>query len=209
MAGPGTLKNTMREREFQVETMKSGRSIKRNPVVAAEREGYTGRRQRTNRCSCQRLPPVPKRNDPAPVPYPPAHDNYIEFNAKHVEGTHCHEPKSQIVDSKDGHVMELEKSGLIPHYTTKSTFGRIPNYLKNGHSQHAETSSDCQMEPKTTQERPKAARPVNKEIARLQQRWIELEKRLGLISFSRPDKREAIEDELRSIELTLRMAASS
>lgn len=46
-------------------------------------------------------------------------------------------------------------------------------------------------------------------IQRLQQRWIELEKRLGLISFSRPDKREAIEDELRSIELTLRMAASS
>jgi hypothetical protein len=42
----------------------------------------------------------------------------------------------------------------------------------------------------------------------LQQRWIELEKRLGLISFSRPDKREAIEDELRSIELNLRMAVS-
>lgn len=51
--------------------------------------------------------------------------------------------------------------------------------------------------------------PVFHMIQRLQQRWIELEKRLGLISFSRPDKREAIEDELRSIELTLRMAASS
>ena len=42
----------------------------------------------------------------------------------------------------------------------------------------------------------------------LQKRWIELEDRLRLISFSRPDKRDAIEDELRSIEYTLRMAVA-
>lgn len=43
----------------------------------------------------------------------------------------------------------------------------------------------------------------------LQKRWIELENRLRLISFSRPDKRDAIEDELRSIEVSLRSAATS
>lgn len=43
----------------------------------------------------------------------------------------------------------------------------------------------------------------------LQKRWIELENRLRLISFSRPDKRDAIEDELRSIEVSLRIAATS
>ncbi|XP_046455917.1 enkurin-like isoform X2 [Daphnia pulex] len=217
MAGPGALKNTVREREFQTETSKSGRSIKRNHVTPAEREGYVGRRPRANRCSCQRLPPVPKRNDPVPAPYPPSHDNYIDYNAKHVDPIHCHEPKLQIVDSKDGHVMDLEKSGLVPHYTTKSTFGRVPNYLKFGQtqSQHGDSSKDVQSRSETTKERPKAAtRVVNKDIevrqmnSKLQQRWIELEKRLGLISFSRPDKREAIEDELRSIELNLRMAVS-
>ena len=40
----------------------------------------------------------------------------------------------------------------------------------------------------------------------LQQRWIELEKSLNVVSFSRPDKREAMEDELRSIEVLLRLA---
>nr|CAH0099418.1 unnamed protein product [Daphnia galeata] len=211
----GALNNTMREREFQTETSKSGRSIKRNHVTPAEREGYVGRRPRANRCSCQRLPPVPKRNDPAPVAYPPSHENYIDFNAKHVDPIHCHEPKLQIVDSKDGHVMDLEKSGLVPHYTAKSTFGRVPNYLKGGQSQHGAPSNNATLRSETTKERPKVAmRVVSKEIevrqmnSNLQQRWIELEKRLGLISFSRPDKREAIEDELRSIELNLRMAVS-
>ena len=40
----------------------------------------------------------------------------------------------------------------------------------------------------------------------LQQRWIDLEKSLSVVSFSRPDKREAMEDELRSIEVRLRLA---
>lgn len=38
----------------------------------------------------------------------------------------------------------------------------------------------------------------------LQDRWNELEKRLRSVSFSRPDKREAIEDELITIENRLR-----
>ena len=38
----------------------------------------------------------------------------------------------------------------------------------------------------------------------LQDRWSELEKRLGSVSFARPDKREAFEDELITIENRLR-----
>ena len=42
-----------------------------------------------------------------------------------MDPIHCHEPKLQIVDSKDGHVMDLEKSGLVPHYTAKSVLSEI------------------------------------------------------------------------------------
>ena len=37
----------------------------------------------------------------------------------------------------------------------------------------------------------------------LQKKWIELDQRMGVVSFSRPDKREAIEDELLAIERRL------
>jgi len=47
-------------------------------------------------------------------------------------------------------------------------------------------------------------KPIDKEILWLQDRWTELEQRLVSVSFSRPDKREAIEDELIMIENRLR-----
>lgn len=76
--------------------------------------------RRFNRCSCERLPPVPKRSDPAPLSYPPSQENYINYNSKHVaDVANYHEPKLQVVDSKDGHTMDLEKSGLVPHFITK------------------------------------------------------------------------------------------
>ena len=78
---------------------------------------------RLNRCRCDRRPPVPKRTDPLPVTYPPYQDNYIEYNARHVSDAanyHNAANKTQVVvDSKDGHLFNPEKSGLVPQYSTK------------------------------------------------------------------------------------------
>lgn len=84
--------------------------------------------------------------------YPPYQDNYVDYNAKHItELANCREPRFQIVDSKDGHVMDLVKSGLVPVYLDKhvsseilalvglyfnstiyeQSYGRLPGYLKH------------------------------------------------------------------------------
>lgn len=89
-------------------------------------------RPRGGRCQCvSHRPPVPKHDDPAPIPYPPSQSNYVSYNAKHVaDVANYHDIKPQMVDSKDGHVMNLEKSGLVPQFVKKPVL-YLPNVRFN------------------------------------------------------------------------------
>ena len=75
-----------------------------------------------NHCSCNRRPPVPRPWE-RPPQYPPTQNDYVRYNTDHVEesaGYHemRHEPR--LVDGKDGHVIYLNNSGLVPQYVAKA-----------------------------------------------------------------------------------------
>lgn len=52
--------------------------------------------------------------------YPPYQDDYVKYNAKHIAAlANYREPRCQVVDSRDGHVMDVVKSGLVPVFKEK------------------------------------------------------------------------------------------
>ena len=54
-----------------------------------------------------------------PIQYPPSKKNYIQINAKQVDQMSNPKPHTHVVDGKDGHLLSLDHSGLIPEYVSK------------------------------------------------------------------------------------------
>lgn len=147
------------------------------------------RQTKPNRCRCERRPPIPKRTDPVPRPYPPYQNDYIEFNAKHASDAanyHHDSNKMQVIDSRDGHLVNLDKSGLVPQYITKPVnytnlsyvliftlcvhlikqgFGRLPSYLKKEQKQQQSQPLET---PKSEGTAPISSRKTEQSDERLQ-----------------------------------------
>merc|ERR1712066_422799 len=77
-----------------------------------------------------RKPPVPTRNEQND-PAAPTEKDFIKTNAIENITSVPRKPKAQYCDTNTGHKNDLLTSGLVPRYTMKQDFGKLPQYLIN------------------------------------------------------------------------------
>lgn len=75
-----------------------------------------------------RKPSVPRRNEQNKVAAKTEKD-FIKTNAIENITSVPRKPKAQYCDTNTGHKNDLLTSGLVPRYTMKADFGKLPQYL--------------------------------------------------------------------------------
>lgn len=77
-------------------------------------------------------PPVPRHDEPSLLP-PPSKKDFISTNTVDVLRAVPKRPEATILDATHGRGgrQVLEESGLVPKYSKKEDFGRVPDYLQH------------------------------------------------------------------------------
>lgn len=76
----------------------------------------------------RRKPPVPTLKEMLPKPAEPT-KNFIKENVRNVLRTAPPKPIPKTVDTKNGDIVVLEFSGLVPKFCMKKEFGKTPKYI--------------------------------------------------------------------------------
>jgi hypothetical protein len=100
------------------------KSSKALPPVAATTKKREGTRK----------PPVPTRNEQND-PAAPTEKDFIKTNAIENITSVPRKPKAQYCDTNTGHKNDLLTSGLVPRFTLKTDFGKVPEYLSSRKSE--------------------------------------------------------------------------
>lgn len=77
-----------------------------------------------------RRPPVPSKNDPAPLMGIRSNKNFVTENALENVTAIPKKPNKIYCDTRNGEKHLLEPSGLEPNYIKKQNYGDVPSYLK-------------------------------------------------------------------------------
>ncbi|XP_054707788.1 enkurin-like [Uloborus diversus] len=102
-----------------------------NPEDYLKKRSRSAKKKEIPPCSCikkeHKKPPIPKLDDISPL----MHDkrDFIKFNVLNALRKPAMMPARKTVDTRKGDVFLLEFSGLVPKFSMKKEFGKMPKYL--------------------------------------------------------------------------------
>lgn len=176
-------------------------------------DGSTAQMPRPPKCKNQRLvngrkPNVPRHNDQNLVPQQ-SNKDFIKANAVENITSVPRKPKLQYVDTNTGKKNDLISSGLVPRFTLKKEYGKLPEYLKNRNEQ-VQHSQDCYDAYVATQMKQNSLEQVNDNardyvLTGLKSKWEELHHQyqgLSVITDTAPKKniKERMEAQMSQLE---------
>jgi hypothetical protein len=113
------------------------------------------------------------------------------------------------VDSTNGHKNDLLKSGLVPHYSNKENYGKVPDYIKNRKKLVEETEKSFDkfmMEQSNNQSLKKISQNEHDNVLKnLKSKWDNLHHEyqgLSVVTDTAPKKnrKEKLENDMSQIE---------
>lgn len=135
--------------------------------------------------------------------------DFISSNAFENINSIARKPKPSYVDTNSGHRNDLISSGLVPNYTLKKDFGKVPEYLKQRTAQikQAQAEYDAYVESQLQYDSLAAIAGSEKAIilAGLKGKWEELHHQYQGISVMtdtapKKNRKERLEAQMSNLE---------
>ena len=158
--------------------------------------------------NAQRKPPVP-RHDEKPLMGIRTNKNFINTNAVENIMSVPKKPLPKYVDTRRGDNNLLETSGLVPKYTHKNDYGKVPEYLqkRNEEVKRAQEEYDAYIRERMRQGAMKQLTDEERDdiISGLKKNWEELHHQyqgLSVVTDTTPKKnrKERMEAEMKQLE---------
>ena len=135
--------------------------------------------------------------------------DFISSNAIENICSVARKPQASYVDTKMGHRNDLITSGLVPNYTLKKDFGRVPEYLKQRTAQikQAQAEYDAYVQAQIQHDSLDAISASDKAsiLAGLKEKWEELHHQYQGISVMtdtapKKNRKERLEAQMSNLE---------
>jgi len=154
-------------------------------------------------------PSVPRANDNTYAKNQNQSKDFISNNAIENINSVARKPNASYVDTKMGHRNDLLSSGLVPNYTLKKDFGKIPEYLKQRTAQikQAQAEYDAYVSAQIQHDSLDAISTAQKSaiLAGLKGKWEELHHQYQGISVMtdtapKKNRKERLEAQMSNLE---------